>query len=135
MVGARRVDAVVLAARGVVDALVDVLAVRLDGGLRVALVAHALVRAHEVLAGAVAADARGDGALVHVLAGEAVGRQLHAGRALAAERARRVDAAPAAAQRRVLRALVHVCGTTTLVNVLSGKTQRRAFCHVTEQGN
>lgn len=56
MVGAGRVDAGVLAARGVLGALVDVVAVRLHGGLRVALVAHALVRAHLVLARAVAAD-------------------------------------------------------------------------------
>lgn len=56
MVGAGRVDALVLAARRVLRALVDVLAVRLHRGLRVALVAHALVRAHLVLARAVAAN-------------------------------------------------------------------------------
>lgn len=57
VVGAGRVDALVLAARGVLGALVDVLAVGLDGGLRVPLVAHALVRAHQVLARTVTAYA------------------------------------------------------------------------------
>jgi hypothetical protein len=55
VVGAGRVDTLVLAARRVLGALVDVLAVRLHRQLRIALVAHALVRAHQVLTRAVTA--------------------------------------------------------------------------------
>lgn len=56
VVGARRIDALVLAARLVFRALVDILAMALHGGLRVAVVTHALVSPHQVLTGAVAAN-------------------------------------------------------------------------------
>lgn len=56
VVGTRRVDALVLAARGIFGALVDIFAVRLDGRLRITFVTYALVRAHQVLASAVTAD-------------------------------------------------------------------------------
>lgn len=50
------VDTVMLTARRVLGTLIYVIAVRLNCGLRVALVTHALVSAHQVFTGAIAAD-------------------------------------------------------------------------------
>lgn len=64
-----------------------------------------------------AAGVRQLGALVHVAAVARVGRERVARRALAAERARRVAAAPVAAHHAALAALVYVCAQPTLCNI------------------
>lgn len=104
-------------------------------GLLVAVVAHALVRAHHVLADAVRADAAGSRALVNVwqwvkrircfdvafvnrtfstrslitFTRAAVRCELVTGRALAAETSGRVDAPATAAQAGSSGALVNIC--------------------------
>lgn len=105
---ARRVDANILAATIADRAFVNVLAVRSEARLLIAVVAYALVGAHHVLADAVRAYTAGSRTLVDVLAGLFIRTQLVSRRALTAETSLGVDARTAAAQSRRLLALVYV---------------------------